>query len=209
MAPAARRDDRGANVAATKSTCAQVARCGPWPLEEEERLSGRVRYQTWIPGRRSRQALLGLLTDGAVLLGMGNELRGDDGFGPALARALDPTPGLRCLDAGPTPENHLERVARLHPHDVIIADAACLDDVPGAWEILDAAAVASAGVTTHDIPIHMLMEYLADRCGARVRMLAVQPARVTLGTPLSPEVTRTLRRLVRFIRGARTPSTGR
>ena len=47
-----------------------------------------------------------------VLLGIGNILKGDDGFGPALVHELEGKVPITCIDAGPAPENYAGKIIK-------------------------------------------------------------------------------------------------
>ena len=127
-----------------------------------------------------------------VVLGVGNELRGDDGFGPALVRRLAAHGVCPCFDGGSAPENYLGPIARQKPDTVLIADATDLGLEPGACALLARGDVAVSGLTTHGYSLGLLIDFLETTCGAAVYLLAVQPAAVALEEGLSQPVTETL-----------------
>ncbi len=142
----------------------------------------------------------------AVLLGIGNVLRGDDGFGPELA-AIAASRGLMpAIDAGTTPENQVGAVARMRPELVILADAVHMERTPGWLDLLtarDLEACSSAG--THALSPGMVMERIAVETGAEVLMLAVQPGNLGFGEPLSPEVGSALETAAEILGGLFSP----
>ena len=121
-----------------------------------------------------------------VLVGVGNILRGDDGFGPALIAKIRAKTTVRCIDAGTTPENYVGRIAREKPDSVVIIDAAHLDTAPGECRLLERDEILTSGFTTHDMSPGLFLDYLAQETGAAIHMLAVQPERLTLGEEMSP-----------------------
>lgn len=134
-----------------------------------------------------------------VIVGVGNILRGDDGFGPALVEQLNGKVQATCIDAGTAPENHMGVIARAKPDTVLLIDAAHLKMRPGAYDILEKEDIARCGLTTHDISPRMLMEYLEKETQAHICMLAVQPARVAFGTAMSGRVAKALDELSELI----------
>lgn len=126
----------------------------------------------------------------SVVLTVGNDLMGDDGAGPLLARLLegDPAPGWTAVDGGTMPENELSHLRGLGPDRVVIFDAADMGRAPGEVRVIDAAAIAAhAFAGTHALPlsflIGLLREFVPD-----VRMVGIQPAVVALAEPLSDAV---------------------
>ena len=75
--------------------------------------------------------LHGRLRGKTVIVGIGNSLRGDDGFGPALVQRLQGRVRPVCIDAGVAPENYLGRIVKEQPDTVLLVDAAHLGLEPG------------------------------------------------------------------------------
>jgi len=75
--------------------------------------------------------LLALLDPDTVLIGIGNEISGDDGFGPELAKRLKPFLGERAIDGGLAPENWTGPISKLGPKILVIADAVDFGGEPG------------------------------------------------------------------------------
>jgi hydrogenase 3 maturation protease len=150
-------------------------------------------------GSRAPNPFLALLSGTSLVVGVGNELRGDDGLGPALVKRLSQGHRASCLDAGGGLENHVGSIARRRPGMVLLVDAVHLGRPPGAWEVLGPADLEGLVTSTHDVPLQMLCELIAAESGAEVRVLGVQPERLLLGEPLSPGIERTLERLEELI----------
>ena len=130
-----------------------------------------------------------------LLVGVGNELRGDDAIGPRVARRLKAA-GLPALEAGPAPENLTGPIRRYAPDVLILCDAAELGEAPGTVRLLGGDDIAIGGTSTHDPSLTMLLEYLQSHHAMEVRLLAIQPATRALGAELTPEVLRAEERLV-------------
>ncbi len=136
-----------------------------------------------------------LLSGQVCVLGVGNRYRRDDGAGSLVAERLVGRTGALSIDAGAVPENYLEKVARSHPDTILIVDAADFGGAPGHLRILDPEAVGSAGLSTHALSLQMTAEFLKSRTGARLAIVAIQPADIGLGTELSDEVSEAVRLL--------------
>lgn len=129
-----------------------------------------------------------LLTRRWVLVGIGNDLRADDAFGPRLARRILEAGGP-AIDAGPSPENAIGKILRAEPELLLLADAADLGDDPGAVRVLGQAEIGGVGSSTHDPGFGLLLDYLAARApGLDVRLIAVQAASRELGGDVHPAV---------------------
>jgi len=135
-----------------------------------------------------------------VIVGIGNPLRADDGFGPALIGELKGKIDAVCLDAGSAPENYTGKVVRENPDTILLADALHLEEEPGNWAILDKDQILKSGFSTHDVSPHMFIEYLEQNTKAKIFMLGVQPRSVNFGQEMSPEVKTTLKKLIKIIR---------
>lgn len=139
--------------------------------------------------------------EGLVIVGVGNRLRGDDGLGPSLIDRLKERGFAHCVDAGPAPENHVSAVLQKDPKTILLVDATHLGLPPGACRLLTQQDILRTGITTHDIPLPLLIDYMAERSGARILLLAIQPQHTTVGADLSPAVRRTLDELAVFFAG--------
>jgi len=125
----------------------------------------------------------------AVLIGVGNSLRGDDGFGPALVQAVaENIPQALCIDAGTVPENYVPVALRLRPDVILVADCTDWGGKPGEVALFSPGEVESLPFLTHGFPLSLVLEELLRRSQAEIKVLAVQGSRLTLGLPLSPPV---------------------
>jgi hydrogenase 3 maturation protease len=150
-------------------------------------------------GARTPKELGRLLRGKVVIVGTGNELRGDDGLGPALVRRLRKRLPAPCIDAGTALENHLGPILREEPDTVLLVDAVQLGREPGDYELLDAQALGQQGLSTHDMGLGLALELLKTQVRGEIILLGVQPQQLTLGRGISPGVRRTLRTLERGI----------
>lgn len=136
---------------------------------------------------RLAEELAPLLARPWLLVGVGSDLRGDDAFGPLLARRLAAA-GLPALDAGTAPESLTGPILRSGAAVLILADVGNLGAPAGTLRLLEPAAVAPGGSSTHDPSLSLLVSYLQAQRTFTVRILAVEPGRIGLGAPLSAAV---------------------
>ena len=137
-----------------------------------------------------------------VVVGIGNILRGDDGFGPAFVDGLKEEAELTVIDAGTAPENYVGLIVRHRPDVVVIADAVHLGLEPGEYRLMEASEILAAGFTTHDLSPTLFLEYLRDESGARIYFLGVQPVQVAFGEKMCSRVEETLNTLVGTVQEA-------
>jgi hydrogenase maturation protease len=133
------------------------------------------------------------MTARAVVFGIGNADRGDDGIGPAVARTLleRSVPGLRVVVAA-EPLDLLD--GDLTADVVVVVDAACSGRPPGTVVVLDAHRTglpvwAGAG-STHALGLAAVVELLAalDRLPEQLLLVAVEAVVFDPGAALSPDV---------------------
>jgi len=137
-----------------------------------------------------------------VIVGIGNILKGDDGFGPELIKRLAGKVKAVCIDAGATPENYTKVIAKENPDTILLVDAVHLDLMPGRYEILKREDILKSGFTTHDISPRMFIEYLEGRTGAKIFLLGIQPQNISLGDGLSDSVKGALEEIEDLIKNA-------
>jgi len=140
-----------------------------------------------------------------VVVGVGNDLRGDDAAGWETVRRLGPSPSLVLHEhAGDAPG----LVGLWGPDDdVTIVDAVVSDDPPGTLLELDALAgplpAAVSWATTHGAGVAEGVE-LARALGQLPRslvVLGIVARQFDLGAPMTPEVERAVEEVVRKLRG--------
>ena len=129
--------------------------------------------------------------ENGLVLGIGNELRGDDAAGMEIARRLLGRTGIPVLLAGEVPENYLGAVRERAPSRVLLLDAVDFKSAPGDMALfrLDGEArLANRIPSTHSASLALFARYLAAETGAEVWLLGVQPKSLEFGQPLSREV---------------------
>ncbi|MGA2111531.1 MAG: hydrogenase 3 maturation endopeptidase HyCI [Anaerolineales bacterium] len=124
----------------------------------------------------------------AVILGIGNPWRGDDGFGPTLAKRLQGSVGATVINAEEIPENYLGLIVAAQPQTVVLVDAVELGLQPGEMALVEADSLAGAGLSTHAASLSLCARYIHNETQADVFLLGVQPLTTELGASLSPPV---------------------
>jgi hydrogenase 3 maturation protease len=135
-----------------------------------------------------------------AIVGIGQELCGDDAAGVVAARALRrlgrAAEHLLVIDAGPAPENATGALRRFAPDLVLLIDAAQMDASPGVVRWLSWQSAVGLSASTHSLPCSVLASYLVAECGCEVAILGIQPAGTRIGARLSGEVRRSVQMLV-------------
>jgi hydrogenase 3 maturation protease len=122
-----------------------------------------------------------------AVVGVGQRLRGDDGVGPEVARALRERGAARVFDVGCVPENHLGTLLEARVDRVLFVDAADWGAAPGAACVARAEELADRCASTHAMSLTLLARLLAVH-GIECWLVGVQPADLRLGAALSPPV---------------------
>jgi hydrogenase 3 maturation protease len=133
-----------------------------------------------------------------AVVGVGHELRGDDAAGMVLAQMLKSKVSekqeILVIPAGSAPENCTGLLRRFAPDLVLLIDAAHMDLEPGEIQWLDWQTTMGLSASTHSLPLHMFSSYLCSELGCEVALLGIQPASISLGVDLSPNVRETVMR---------------
>ena len=120
-----------------------------------------------------------------TIVGVGNAMRGDDGFGLALSERLRYNISASVINAGPTPENHVKAIRESMPDTILIIDAADFGAKPGDTRLLEKSDMPLYGISTHNASLALFFDFLEAETKASVYMLAAQPARNDMNAPLS------------------------
>lgn len=125
-----------------------------------------------------------------LVITVGNELMGDDGAGPLLARLLEQerVPGWEVINGGPVPENYLHQVRDLKPEAVVVVDACEMNLQAGSIRLVSESDIACEFIlSTHRLPLSFFISALKELV-SEVHFIGIQPAVVAFGLPVSPEV---------------------
>ena len=134
-----------------------------------------------------------------VFVGIGNELRSDDGIGPLVIERLRDRIDCPCINAGQVPENSFGAIVKEQPDTVVIIDAVQLFMKPGAYQLLTEEDILKTGFSTHTLSPAVFMQYLREASDADVYLLGVQPRSTELGQGLTAPLEDSLDELVNLI----------
>jgi len=163
-------------------------------------------------GGQWRSRLTELSGGRVVVAGIGSEIRGDDAAGLAVARTVAESTSVTAVECGPAPENFISAISRMRPDVVLLVDAADLAAAPGTVAIVPLAGpnISTVGPhdalaedpSTHSASLSLTAGQIGERCGADVYLVAIQPADLKLGGPLSPAVAAACSAIVEAINSA-------
>ena len=122
------------------------------------------------------------------VVGVGNELKGDDGAGPALVALLAGRARFPFVDASEVPENYGGWVAKQRLDVVLFVDAVEFGGAPGEWRLIGIEELMHSASSTHRLSLHFLIRYLKEQWKGEALLVGIQPKSLKLGDALSPEV---------------------
>ncbi len=145
-----------------------------------------------------------------AVLGIGNELRGDDAAGVLVARRLAKTHSDRALvfDGGQTPENCTSALRRFRPAFILLIDAALIEAPVGTIRYLELEQALESSATTHSLSLHLLATYLSTEFECRFGVLGIQPGHTEFNQPLSPPVRNAVRTITRQLNALLIAASG-
>jgi hydrogenase 3 maturation protease len=144
-----------------------------------------------------------------AVVGIGNELNGDDAAGVLVARALkkkqifqvgrensaglsgqqSASPGeVLVIDSGPAPENFSGPLRRFRPDIVILVDAAEMAQPAGTVAWVGWQDVDGFSGSTHILPPTVFARFLMEEIGCQMAFIGIQPASLEFDQPVSPAV---------------------
>ena len=135
-----------------------------------------------------------------VVLGCGNVLFGDDGFGPAVAEYMENSgyipPNTCVINAGLSVREILFNIvlSKKRPKKIIIVDAFDVGKIPGEVIELDISSIPEVKIddfSMHQLPTSNLLRELSNLCGVDVHILSVQTQYIP--DEVSPGLSNTIR----------------
>ncbi len=132
-----------------------------------------------------------------VIMGIGNELKGDDAIGIYIVKKL-----MRCfgeekeivnvknlylINAGTVPDFFTDVLKEINPTHILIIDCALMDKDVGEVKIIKEDEIINYSFSTHTLPLSIIIKYLRKFINAEVIILGIQPKIVDF-CPISEEV---------------------
>jgi hydrogenase 3 maturation protease len=130
--------------------------------------------------------------DRLAIIGVGNELNGDDAAGIAFVHLLKEnlvgSASVLVLEGATAPQNFTATLRRYKPDRVVIVDAAQMDLESGEAALIDTAAIDGMSCSTHTFPLSLLAKYLEIDLDCQVFFIGIQPEINQPFTAISPSV---------------------
>ncbi|MEM0285895.1 MAG: hydrogenase maturation peptidase HycI [Candidatus Methanomethylicaceae archaeon] len=146
--------------------------------------------------------LLTFLKDSKKLLfiGIGNNLRKDDGAGIRIVNILKRKGIKNVLNCGPSPENYIGIIKKISPTHIIFFDAVEMGKEPGHFEIIKECDFYEQILSTHKIPMNLLFQILKNEIpNLKILFIGIQPKNIDFGKGISYPVAKGINSLVNKI----------
>lgn len=140
-----------------------------------------------------------------IILGVGNELKSDDGVGPFIIKRLTDevvqNEGLIFIDAQTVPENFTGKIRKENPTHVIIVDACLMDKKPGEMQIVDKYNFANIGISTHSMSLSYFVKYLEKDTDFKIIFVGIEPETMDWGDEPTSEVKNAAFEFIEILKG--------
>ena len=112
-----------------------------------------------------------------AIVGIGDELIPPDRLGMFAAQEIgeQQIPGVRIFFAGTVPESITGPLRRYQPGHVLFLDAADMGARPGTIAIIGPERIQASLISTHVLPLSVVMDYIEREAGTGVTLLGIQP----------------------------------
>jgi len=134
----------------------------------------------------------------SLIMCIGNRDGGDDGIGPHIADTLKiDSLDFVVLDCGTAPENYTAVVKRHKPKTLVLIDAADMGLAAGDIRIIPKEKLGSMHISTHGIPLSILIQYLEKEV-EHVVFIGIQPQ--TMFGEISKPVKKSAEQLIELLK---------
>lgn len=131
-----------------------------------------------------------------VVLGIGNEIKGDDALGPNIAWKLNDlfkkNDRVIVFDGGTVPENYTGLIRKESPTHIILVDAVEMKKEPGYIRVVQKEEIANYNISTHAMPVSFLIKFMETTINADIILVGIQPKNMELAEKISKEVEKSI-----------------
>lgn len=141
-----------------------------------------------------------------IVLGVGNELKCDDGVGPFIIKRLkeqsiEDKNRLLFINAETVPENFTGKIRKENPTHLIIVDACLMGGRPGDMKIVDKYDFANIGISTHSMSLSFFVRYLEKDTDFKIIFIGIEPESMDYSEELTENVERTAYEFIDRLKG--------
>ena len=152
------------------------------------------------PDKQFFEQLNNLRGSKTLIVGIGQELKGDDGAGPLVCRQLrQARVCAELIDTGTTPENYIQLIIKKAPQNLLIIDAIDFGAPAGTIKIFKPEQLNSSIISTHTLSPRIFADMVGREIETQVFFVGIQPAQTQLGQSLSPSVNQAVQLLVKHL----------
>ncbi|RBQ22756.1 hypothetical protein ALNOE001_15970 [Candidatus Methanobinarius endosymbioticus] len=128
-----------------------------------------------------------------VIMGIGNELRGDDSLGPHIINELESSKKLYgekivLINGGSAPENFTSLIKSEKPSHILMIDATLMNSRPSSIKFLNKEEIANINTSTHSMSLSFLIKFLEQYLSFKFLLIGIEPLSMNLGDEISPKV---------------------
>ena len=134
--------------------------------------------------------------DKMVILGVGNDLKGDDAVGVWIAENIKGA--CHSINGATVPEALIPEIVAHAPDTVLIVDAARMGRTPGSLGVFTGDEIAKIFFSTHSMPLSVLARLLEERLGCAVYIIGIEPYSFEFGADISPVVMETAQSFIKL-----------
>ncbi|MGZ7044598.1 MAG: hydrogenase maturation peptidase HycI [Methanobacterium sp.] len=138
--------------------------------------------------------------DKIAILGIGNEIKGDDGLGPFIAKKLSiifhDNEDIAVFDGGTVPENYTGAIREINPTHIILVDAVEMGKEPGFIRVVCKEEIANYNISTHAMPISFLIKFMETTIGSNIILIGIQPKSMELAGSISKDVKNSIEEVI-------------
>lgn len=110
-------------------------------------------------------------------MGIGNELKCDDGIGPFIVNELMDleNDNLIIINGRTVPENFTGKIRKEQPSHVILVDACLMGCNPGEFKIVNKDDFVNIGISTHSMSLSYFVKYLEQDNDFKIIFVGIEP----------------------------------
>ena len=140
-----------------------------------------------------------------IVLGVGNDLKCDDGVGPFIIKRLKEEDiedeNLIFINAETVPENFTGKLRKENPTHIIIVDACLMNGNPGDMQIVDKDDFSNIGISTHSMSLSYFVKYMEKDNDFKIIFVGIEPESLDYGENLTENVEKTAFDFINILKG--------
>ena len=138
-----------------------------------------------------------------TILGIGNELNGDDAAGIMIVRyltkKLPKLDRIQLIEGSIAPENYSSVIRKFNPDWIWLIDAATFGENPGRVQLFDPVRIETLAANTHRLSPNLLISFLQLDTHAEAFLIGIQPEVVDPFSAISPAVKQSIQETTKFL----------